>query len=110
MRSLFAALPTGAAVEVIPGEHGAGAYGRPLNASSLLEQFPAAADQVTFVEKGAVQDAAYGERGLGNYGMPGFGDILSETERRLVVNYVRTLTQTPGVTGEAGPETGEASE
>ena len=102
--------PTGVDVEISPGENGAGAYGRPLNASSLFEQFPDVADQVSFVEKGAVQDAAYGERGLGNYGMPGFGDILSESELRLVVNYVRTLTQTPGVTGEAGPETGEASE
>ena len=95
---------TGVSVEVVPGEHGAGAYGRPLNASSLLEQFPEVADQVTFVGNGAVQDAAYGERGLGNYGMPGFKKILDEDQIKLVVNYVRSLTQTPGVTGEATPE------
>jgi mono/diheme cytochrome c family protein len=100
--------PTGLNVEIIPGEHGAGAYGRPLNVSSLQEQFPDAADQVDFVGKGAEQDAGYGTKGLGNYGMPGFEAILSEDELELVVNYVRTLTQTPGVTGVAGPE--EAAE
>lgn len=102
--------PTGVSVEVFPGEDGAGAYGRPLNASSLREQFPSAQDQVDFVAKGAVQDAAYGERGLGNYGMPGFGDILNEDQIELVVNYVRGLTQTPGVTGQAGPEIGEGDQ
>lgn len=102
--------PTGVTVEIIPGEAGAGAYGRPLNTSSLTEQFPDAADQVAFIDRGAVENAPYGTRGLGNYGMPGFGSFLSDEELALIVHYERGLTQTPGVTGEAGPEIVEDAE
>ena len=99
--------PNHSLVEVFPGENGSGGYGRPLNRSSLTEQFPDIDDQIEFVLNGAVQDGAYGEGGLGNYGMPGFGDYLTEDEVRLIVTYERSLTQTPGITGVAGDESAE---
>lgn len=102
--------PTGVSVEIVPGEPGAGGYGRPLSTSSLVEQFPDAEDQINFIAKGAVQDRAYGTRGLGNYGMPGFEKILTDEEIALIVHYERGLTQTPGVTGVAGPEIAEEGE
>ncbi len=96
--------PTGAAVEIVAGQPGAGGYGRPLSAASLIEQFPDPADQVAFVSNGAVQDVAYGTRGLGNYGMPGFGTFLTDEEIESIVMYVRSLSPAPDVTGVAGDE------
>ena len=97
--------PTGVLVEVIPGQAGAGGYGRPLNSVTLTEQFPDPADQVDFISRGAVENAGYGEKGLGNYGMPGFGDVLTDEQIGLIVDYVRGLEQQPGATAVAGPET-----
>lgn len=96
--------PTGAEVTIEPGQPGAGAYGRPLSAASLTEQFPNIEDQIGFVTRGAEQDVPYGTRGLGNYGMPGFGTFLTEDEIRAIVEYTRTFELEPGLTGTAGDE------
>ncbi len=96
--------PTGVSVEIEPGQPGAGAYGRPLSAASLAEQFPDVDDQVDFISKGARQDVPYGTRGLGNYGMPGFDDVLTLDEMRQIVDYTRRFDDVPGITGTAGDE------
>jgi len=100
----FQEQPTGASVEILAGQDGAGGYGRPLSKASLLEQFPDPADQIDFVSSGAKQDVPYGTRGLGTYGMPGFGTFLTDTEIEAIVMYVRTLSPDPNVTSVAGDE------
>jgi len=96
--------PTGVTVEVIPGQAGAGGNGPPLSSASLIEQFPDIEDQIKFVLDGADQDVAYGVVGIGEYGMPGFGSYLTEEQVRLIVEYERSLSQIPGVTGVASDE------
>lgn len=96
--------PTGVTVTVEPGQAGAGGYGRPLSEASLTEQFPDPQAQADFIARGADQDVAYGERGLGNYGMPGFGNVLTDEEIMAIVEYERGLEQEPDVTGTAGDE------
>jgi len=96
--------PNGALVEVIPGQAGGGGNGPQLSTSSLIEQFPDIEDQIRFVLNGADQDVGYGEWGVGEYGMPGFSGYLTEEQVRLIVEYERSLTQTPGVTSTATDE------
>ena len=107
--------PTGVTVEVVAGQAGAGGYGRPLSAASLTEQFPLDEDgmptsQVEFISRGAQQDAPYGTRGLGNYGMPGFGTFLTDEEILEIVWFVRGLEQDTTTTGVAGDEIEPADE
>jgi len=82
----------GGDVDVIPGPAGSGRYGPALNAVSLERLFPDIEDQVAFIANGAADNVAYGEFSrLGNYGMPGFGRILSEDEIRAIAEYERSL-------------------
>jgi mono/diheme cytochrome c family protein len=98
-----ARLPNGAGtVEVLPGPAGAGRYGPALNNVGLEQLFPDPADQVAFVATGASDNVAYGAQNtrLGNYGMPGFGAILTEDEIRAIVDYERSLDPTEQSTVE----------
>ena len=82
----------GGTVMVEPGPPGAGRYGPPLNSVSLERLFPDIADHVSFISVGAADNVAYGEFArLGNYGMPGFGRVLSEDEIRAIAEYERSL-------------------
>ncbi len=82
----------GGSVEVLPGPPGAGRYGPPLNRVSLERLFPDIEDHVAFITSGAADNVAFGEFArLGNYGMPGFGRVLSEDEIRAIAEYERGL-------------------
>jgi mono/diheme cytochrome c family protein len=88
-----ATLPNGGGtVELIPGPAGSGRYGPALNKTSLERLFPDIEDQISFIALGAADDVPYGEFArLGNYGMPGFGKILTEDEIRAISMYERSL-------------------
>ena len=82
----------GGEVEVLPGPPGSGRYGPALNDVSLKRLFPDIEDQIAFITSGAADNVAYGEFArLGNYGMPGFGRVLSQQEIRAISEYERSL-------------------
>ena len=82
----------GGEVQIVPGPAGSGRYGPALNTVSLERLFPDIEDQISFVATGAADNVAYGEFArLGNYGMPGFGRVLSDDEIRAIVEYERSL-------------------
>lgn len=82
----------GGTVDVLPGPDGAGRYGPALNSVSLRRLFPDMADHVSFISDGAADNVAYGQFArLGNYGMPGFGRVLDESEIRAIAAYERNL-------------------
>ena len=82
----------GGEVEVLPGPPGSGRYGPALNSVSLLRLFPDIEDQMAFLTSGAADNVAYGEFArLGNYGMPGFGRVLTQDELRAISEYERGL-------------------
>ena len=82
----------GGTIEVLPGPDGAGRYGPALNSVSLRRLFPDMADHVSFITDGAADNVPYGQFArLGNYGMPGFGRVLSEREIRAIAAYERSL-------------------
>ncbi len=82
----------GGTIEVEPGPDGAGRYGPPLNKVSLERLFPDIEDHISFIDGGADDNVPYGQFArLGNYGMPGFGSVLSEDELRLIAEYERGL-------------------
>ena len=59
---------------------------------SLLRLFPDIEDQMAFLTSGAADNVAYGEFArLGNYGMPGFGRVLTQDELRAISEYERGL-------------------
>lgn len=82
----------GGTVEVLPGPSGAGRYGPPLNSVSLERLFPEIEAHITFISNGAADNVAFGEFArLGNYGMPGFGRVLTPDEIRAIAEYERSL-------------------
>ena len=86
--------PNGTVVTVEPGPPGAGRYGPALNRVGLLRTFPDIEDHVAFVAGGAEDNVPYGVGPkLGNYGMPGFEQVLTEDQIRAIVEYERTLEQ-----------------
>lgn len=89
----LAQLPNnGGHVQVVPGPAGSGRYGPALNVVSLERLFPDIEDQISFITLGAADNVAFGEFArLGNYGMPGFGRVLSEEEIRAISQYERSL-------------------
>ena len=84
----------GGTIEVLPGPAGAGRYGPPLNSVSLERLFPDIEDHISFISDGAADNVPFGEFArLGNYGMPGFGRVLSEDEIQAIAEYERSLDQ-----------------
>ena len=82
----------GGTIEIEPGPDGAGRYGPPLNKVSLERLFPDIADHLAFIEGGAADNVPFGEFArLGNYGMPGFGRVLSDDQIRQIAEYERSL-------------------
>lgn len=89
-----ASLPNnGGSIDILPGPAGAGRYGPALNSLGLSQLFADPEDQVAFIANGAADNVPYGDQNtrLGNYGMPGFGSILTEDEIRAIVDYERNL-------------------
>lgn len=70
---------------------GSGAWAPALNGGRSVVQFPDEEDQVAFIIKGSNEAETYGVNGLGRGWMPGFGQILSEADIRLIVAYERSL-------------------
>ena len=54
-------------------------------------QFPNIDDHIAFVKAGSAKGTAYGMSGKGTGAMPGWGDILTEEQIRLVIEYERSL-------------------
>jgi mono/diheme cytochrome c family protein len=88
-----ASLPNnGGTIGVVPGPAGGGRYGPALNSVSLNRLFPDIADQVEFLKGGSADNVAYGvNQRLGNYGMPGFGRVLTDEELLAIAEYERSL-------------------
>ncbi len=72
-------------------EAGSGAWGPSLVGGASVSQFPNADDQVKFIIEGSELARNYGVNGIGNGWMPAFGQILSEEDIRLIVQYERSM-------------------
>lgn len=81
----------GGTIEVLPGPAGAGRYGPSLNGVALERLFPDIEEQIDFIAGGADDNVSYGDGRLGNYGMPGFENVLTEDQIRAIVEYERSL-------------------
>ncbi|MFT5530310.1 MAG: mono/diheme cytochrome c family protein [Candidatus Poriferisodalaceae bacterium] len=95
-----ASLPNnGGEVAIVPGPAGAGRYGPALNSVSLNILFPDVADHVAFISDGSADNVGYGvNQRLGNYGMPGFGRVLTAEELLAIAEYERSLNPADQVT------------
>lgn len=69
-----------------------GALGPSLRAGRSLTQFLDTEDMAEFVEKGSVSGEGYGVNGVGSGRMPGFGQVLSQEDVNLIVDYLRGPT------------------
>jgi mono/diheme cytochrome c family protein len=74
-----------------PGQPAQGAMGPNLTAGASASHFPSEADQVAFVSKGSELGKKYGIQGQGSGRMPGFGNLLTQEQIKLIVEYVRSL-------------------
>jgi mono/diheme cytochrome c family protein len=72
-------------------EPGSGAWAPALTGGRSVVQFPDVDDQVDFVIRGSKLAEAYGVNGLGRGWMPGFGQVLSDEDIRLIVAFERSL-------------------
>jgi mono/diheme cytochrome c family protein len=70
---------------------GSGAWGPALWEGRAVVQFPDTDDQVDFIIKGSNLGENYGVNGIGRGWMPGFGQVLTEDDIRLIVEYVRSM-------------------
>jgi mono/diheme cytochrome c family protein len=70
---------------------GSGAWGPALFDGRAEIQFPNIEDQVGFVMSGTDNAVKYGVNGIGTGRMPGFGQVLSQTDIELIVKYERSL-------------------
>ena len=70
---------------------GSGAWGPALTDGRSLVQFPNIDDQISFIITGSENAVGYGVNGIGSGRMPGFGNVLSAEQIRLIVEYERTM-------------------
>lgn len=70
---------------------GSGAWGPALTDGRSVVQFPDVEEQVTFIIKGTNLAEDYGINGIGRGWMPGFGQVLTEEDIRLIVAYERSM-------------------
>lgn len=70
---------------------GSGAWAPALRDGRARAQFPNIADHIDFIIRGSVLGESYGTNGLGRGWMPGFGQLLSEEDIRLIALFERTL-------------------
>jgi len=70
---------------------GSGAWGPALFDGRAEIQFPNIEDQIGFVMSGTDNAVKYGVNGIGTGRMPGFGQVLSQTDIELIVKYERSL-------------------
>jgi mono/diheme cytochrome c family protein len=70
---------------------GSGAWAPALTGGRSVVQFPDVDDQVDFIIRGSNLAEPYGVNGLGRGWMPGFGQILTEEDIRLIISYERSM-------------------
>ncbi len=74
-----------------PQATGGGAFGPSLTGGSSIRQFPNQSDMVAFIKSGSELGKRYGEQGQGSGRMPGFSQIFSDEQIKLIVEYARSL-------------------
>jgi mono/diheme cytochrome c family protein len=74
-----------------PGVSGGGAMGPNLTGGSENSQFPLESDQIDFVKSGSDIGRKYGLQGQGTGRMPAFGNMLTDEQIKLIVEYERSL-------------------
>ncbi len=74
-----------------PQATGGGAFGPNLTGGSTIRQFPKQSDMIDFIKSGSEYGKRYGEQGQGSGRMPGFGQMYTDEQIKLIVEYVRGL-------------------
>jgi mono/diheme cytochrome c family protein len=74
-----------------PQQMGGGAFGPNLTGGSETRQFPNVKDNEAFICTGSENGKKYGSQGQGSGKMPGFCGLLTEDERKAIVEYIRGL-------------------
>ena len=74
-----------------PQATGGGAFGPNLTGGSSVRQFPNQADMIAFISNGSELGKRYGEQGQGGGRMPAFGQVYTDEQLKLIVEYVRSL-------------------
>ena len=74
-----------------PQATGGGAFGPNLTGGSSVRQFPNQSDMINFIRNGSELGKRYGEQGQGSGRMPAFGQLYTDEQLKLIVQYVRGL-------------------
>ncbi len=74
-----------------PGVTGGGAMGPSLTGGASVVKFPVESDQIAFIAAGSELGKKYGLQSQGSGRMPGFGQMLTDEQIKLIVEYVRGL-------------------
>lgn len=74
-----------------PQATGGGAFGPNLTGGSSIRQFPNQSDMINFIKNGSELGKRYGEQGQGSGRMPAFGQLYTDEQIKLIVQYVRGL-------------------
>jgi mono/diheme cytochrome c family protein len=74
-----------------PGVPGQGAFGWNLTGGATPSHFPSEQDMINFIKSGSEVGQRYGKQSQGTGRMPGFGGLLSDTQIKAIVEYVRSL-------------------
>jgi mono/diheme cytochrome c family protein len=74
-----------------PQQMGGGALGPNLTGGSETRQFPNVTDNQAFICSGSELGKKYGAQGQGSGRMPGYCGLLTEDQRKAVVEYIRGL-------------------
>lgn len=74
-----------------PQVTGGGALGPNLTGGSAVRQFPNQSEMIAFIKSGSELGKRYGEQGQGSGRMPAFGQLYTEDQIKLIVEYVRSL-------------------
>jgi len=74
-----------------PQTTGGGAFGPNLTGGSSVRQFSNQSDMMNFIKDGSDLGKRYGEQGQGSGRMPAFGQVYTDDQIKLIVEYVRSL-------------------
>lgn len=72
-------------------EPGSGALGPSLRDGRTVVQFPDRDEHIEFILNGSVNGQGYGVNGIGRGWMPGFGNVLTQSDIELIVDFERSL-------------------
>jgi mono/diheme cytochrome c family protein len=74
-----------------PNVTGSGALGWNLTGGATNTHFGSEQEMIDFIKKGSELGKKYGIQGQGSGRMPGFGNLLTDEQIKLIVEYVRSL-------------------